>query len=160
MQITKDSVVRFHYTLKNSEDTLIETSTNGEANAYLHGHTSITKGLENALEGKQAGDKFNVVVSPEDGYGLRQQNAIQRVPVKHLMGSKKWRKGMIATVQTDKGQRQVTVVKMGRFMAEVDGNHPLAGKTLHFDIEVVEVRAATDEELSHGHAHGAGGHKH
>jgi FKBP-type peptidyl-prolyl cis-trans isomerase SlyD len=160
MQITKNSVVRFHYTLKNSEDKLIETSTKGEATAYLHGNTSITKGLENAMEGKQAGDKFNVVVSPEDGYGFPQQNAIQRVPVKHLVGAKKWRKGMIATVQTDKGQRQVTVVKVGRFMAEVDGNHPLAGQNLHFDIEVIDVREATEEELSHGHAHGAGGHQH
>lgn len=160
MQITKNTVVRFHYTLKNSDEKLIETSTNGEANAYLHGHTSITKGLENAMEGKQAGDKFNVVVSPEDGYGLPQQNAIQRVPVKHLSGSKKWRKGMVATVQTDKGQRQVTIVKIGRFMADVDGNHPLAGQTLHFDIEVVDVREATEEETSHGHAHGVGGHQH
>lgn len=160
MQITKNTVVRFHYTLKNSDNKLIESSTDGEATAYLHGHDGITKGLEKAMEGKQGGDKFDIVLNPEDGYGLRNENAIQRVPVKHLMGAKKWRKGMVATVQTEKGQRQVSIVKVGRFMAEVDNNHPLAGQTLYFNIEVVDVREATEEEVLHRHAHGAGGHHH
>jgi len=160
MKISKNTVVRFHYTLKSPEGELIEKSDEGQPKAYLHGTDGMTKGLEEAMEGKQAGDKFDVTVSPEEGYGLRRDNAMQRVPVKHLMGAKRWRPGMIANVNTDHGQRQVSIVKVGRFMADVDSNHPLAGKTLCFDIEVVDVREATDEEMSHGHAHGAGGHHH
>lgn len=160
MKIIKNSVVQFHYTLKNSEGEVIESSDKGEPKAYLHGNNGMTRGLEEAMEGKQAGDKFEVTVSPEDGYGPRQENAIQRVPVKHLMGAKRWRPGMVASVQTEQGQRQVSIVKVGRFMADVDSNHPLAGKTLDFSVEVVDVREATEEEVSHGHAHGAGGHQH
>ncbi|MGB0237787.1 MAG: FKBP-type peptidyl-prolyl cis-trans isomerase [Cycloclasticus sp.] len=160
MQITKDTVARLHYTLKNDEDNIIESSNANEPIAYLQGHGGMIRGVQLALEGKQAGDKFSVSVEPHDGYGERRDNAIQSVPVKHLMGAKKWRPGMIATVQTDKGQHQVSIVKVGKFMAKVDTNHPLAGQTLHFDIEVVDVREATQEEIAHGHAHGAGGHQH
>ena len=160
MQITKDTVVRFNYTLKNDEDEVIERSSAQEPTAYLQGHGGMIRGVQLALEGKQAGDTFNVSVEPQDGYGERRDNSIQSVPVKHLMGAKKWRPGMIATVHTEKGQHQVSIVKVGKFMAKVDTNHPLAGQTLHFDIEIVDVRAATQEEISHGHAHGAGGHHH
>ena len=76
------------------------------------------------------------------------------------MGAKRWRPGMVATVQTEQGQKQVTIVKPGKFMAEVDNNHPLAGQTLHFDIEIVDIREATAEEIAHKHVHGAGGHHH
>lgn len=160
MQITKDTVVRFNYILKNDEQETIERSSAQEPIAYLQGHGGMIRGVQLALEGKQAGDKFSVSVEPKDGYGERLDNSIQSVPVKHLMGAKKWRPGMIATVQTEKGQHQVNVVKVGKFMAKVDTNHPLAGQTLHFDIDIVDVRAATQEEISHGHAHGAGGHHH
>ncbi|HIG79404.1 MAG TPA: peptidylprolyl isomerase [Cycloclasticus sp.] len=160
MKITKDAVVRFHYTLKNDEDQIIERSDGKEATAYLQGHGGMIRGVQLALEGKQAGDKFTVTVHPKDGYGERVDDSIQNVPVKHLLGAKKWRPGMIATVYTEKGQRQVSIVKMGKFMAKVDTNHPLAGQTLHFDIDIVDVREATQEEISHGHAHGAGGHHH
>jgi FKBP-type peptidyl-prolyl cis-trans isomerase SlyD len=112
------------------------------------------------MEGKVAGDIFSVTVPPEEAYGMRQEGAAQRVPIKHLQGARKWRPGMIAHVQTDQGMKQVQVVKVGRFMADVDTNHPLAGKTLTFDIEVVDVREATAEEIAHGHAHGVGGHHH
>jgi len=160
MIIEKDSVVRFHYTLTNDEQQIIETSIGKEATAYLQGHGGMIRGVQLALEGKQAGDKFNVSVQPQDGYGERVSDSIQSVPAKHLMGAKKWRPGMIATVQTEKGQRQVSIVKMGKFMAKVDTNHPLAGQILHFDIEILDVREATPEEISHGHAHGEGGHHH
>jgi len=160
MQITKDTVVRFNYILKNDEQEIIERSSAQEPIAYLQGHGGMIRGVQLALEGKQAGDKFSVSVEPKDGYGERLDNSIQSVPVKHLMGAKKWRPGMIATVQTEKGQHQVNVVKVGKFMAKVDTNHPLAGQTLHFDIDIVDVRAATQEKISHGHAHGAGGHHH
>jgi len=160
MQITKDTVALFHYTLKNDEDQIIESTAGKEATAYLQGHGGMIRGVQSALEGKKAGDNFSVTVHPKDGYGERMDDAIQRVPVKHLVGSKKWRPGMIATVHTENGQRQVSIVKMGKFMAKVDTNHPLAGQILHFDIEIVEVREATAEEVSHGHAHGVGGHHH
>lgn len=160
MQITKDNVVLFHYTLKNDGDQVIESSAGQDATAYLQGHGGMIRGVQLALEGKQAGDKFSVTVHPIDGYGERREDSIQSVPVKHLIGAKKWRPGMVATVQTDNGQRQVSIVKMGKFMAKVDTNHPLAGQILHFDIDIVDVREATADEISHGHAHGTGGHQH
>lgn len=160
MQVSKDAVVYFHYTLKNDEEQIIESSAGSEATAFLQGHGGMIRGVQLAIEGKQAGDKLNITVEPQDGYGERISDSIQRVPVKHLMGAKKWRPGMIATVQTEKGQRQVSVVKVGKFMVKVDTNHPLAGQRLHFDIEIIDVRKATQEEISHGHAHGAGGHQH
>jgi FKBP-type peptidyl-prolyl cis-trans isomerase SlyD len=160
MLITKDTVVLFHYTLKNDEGDVIESSDGKPPTAYLQGQGEMLRGVQRALEGKQAGDKFNVTVNPQDGYGERREDSIQSVPVKHLMGAKRWRAGMVAAIQTEHGQRQVTIAKMGKFMAKVDTNHPLAGQILHFDIEITDVREATQEELSHGHAHGVGGHHH
>lgn len=160
MNISDNKVVQFHYTLKDESGTEVESSHEGDPVAYLHGHKNMIVGLEKALTDKAAGDKFTATVSPEEGYGERDENATQRVPVKHLQGAKKWKPGMTAVVQTEQGARQVTVIKAGRFMVEVDINHPLAGKTLTFDVEVVDVRDATEEEIDHGHAHGVGGHQH
>ena len=160
MNITKDSVVQFHYTLTDEQGTQVESSFNSDPIAYLHGHKNMIVGVEKALEGKAAGDEFSVTVTPEEGYGERQEDAIQRVPVKHLQGAKVWKPGMIAKVNTEQGERQLTVVKAGRFMVTVDLNHPLSGKTLTFDIKVEDVREATQEEIEHGHAHGVGGHQH
>lgn len=159
MQITKDTVVQFHYTLSD-ETGLLENSRSQDPVLYLQGHGNLIEGLEKAMEGHQAGDKFQITLAPADAYGERIEDAIQSVQVKHLMGAKKWKPGMVAVVNTEQGQRQVTVVKVGMFKAEVDTNHPLAGKTLSFDIEVMDVRAASAEELEHGHAHGVGGHHH
>ncbi|MBQ0724730.1 MAG: peptidylprolyl isomerase [Cycloclasticus sp.] len=160
LAISKDTVVQFHYTLKNDQGETLESSLEQQPTAILFGRGGIIPGVENAIDGKQAGDTLNLTVKPKEGYGERIDDSIQSVPVKHLSGAKKWRPGMVASVQTDHGQRQVTVVKVGKFMVKVDTNHPLAGQTLHFDIEIVDVRAATAEELAHGHAHGAGGHHH
>jgi FKBP-type peptidyl-prolyl cis-trans isomerase SlyD len=160
MNITKDCVVRFHYTLKNDEGQQIESSDKENPTTYLHGHGNMIVGVEKAIDGKHVGDTFEATVHPNEGYGERKDDAVQNVPAKHLMGAKKWRPGMIATVNTEKGQHQVTIVKMGKFMAKVDTNHPLAGQILHFSIEVAEARAATADEISHGHAHSAGGHHH
>ncbi len=160
MEITKDCVAQFHYTLIDDQGDTLESSRDGEPMAYLHGHNNIIKGLETALEGKQKGDSFSVTVAPEDAYGERRDGMEQRVPVKHMMGAKRWKKGMAGWIKTDQGQRQFTVVKVGKFMADVDFNHPLAGKTLTFDVEVMDVREATAEEISHRHAHGVGGHHH
>ena len=163
MKITDKSVVQFHYVLKDEAGEEIESSYAGEPLAYLHGYKNMLVGVENALTDKAAGDKFSVTLQPEDAYGERKEEAIQRVPVKHLQGNVKggkWKAGMPAVVNTDDGQRQVTVVKAGKFMVTVDITPPLAGKVLTFDLEVVDVREATEEEIQHGHAHGVGGHHH
>ena len=160
MSIAKDTVVQFHYTLKNDQGEQIESTVGAEPMAYLHGHGNIIAGLEKALEGKAAGDTLTVTVEPKDGYGERTEAELQRIPLKHLQGARKWKPGMMAVVETDKGYRQVTVVKVGKFNADVDTNHPLAGMTLTFDVEIVDVRDATEEEKAHGHAHGVGGHHH
>jgi FKBP-type peptidyl-prolyl cis-trans isomerase SlyD len=157
--IEKNKVVQFHYTLSESGVEL-ENSKSGDPIAYLHGHNNIIVGLQEAMAGKNAGDTFEVEIAPEKAYGKRNEDAKQRVPLKHLIGAKKWRPGMVAQVETDQGQRQVTVIKVGKFNADVDANHPLAGKSLSFHIEVVDVRDASEEEISHGHAHGLGGHHH
>lgn len=160
MQITKNTVVQFHYTLKDDEGALLESSNDGDPMAFLCGHNNIIQGLEAAMEGKQKGDNFSVTLEPKDAYGDRKDGMTQRVPVKHMMGQKRWKKGMAGWIKTDKGERQFTVVKLGKFMADVDFNHPLAGKVLTFDVDVVDVREATEEEISHRHAHGVGGHHH
>ncbi len=160
MNIDKKKVVQCAYTLKTENGEQIESSNPREPVAYLHGCGNIISGLEKAMEGKTEGGKFSATVPPEEGYGLRIEGSTQRVPIKHLQGAKKWRPGMVAHVQTDQGVKQVQVVEVGKFMADVDTNHPLAGITLSFDIEIVSVRKATDEELAHGHAHGVGGHHH
>ncbi|MET4025973.1 FKBP-type peptidyl-prolyl cis-trans isomerase SlyD [Marinobacter sp. MBR-99] len=158
MPIEKNQVVLFHYNVSDEQGKVVETSRGGQPNAYLHGHGGIIRGLEEALEGREAGDTFSVTVTPDKAYGPRRADAVQRVPIKHLMGAKRWKAGMVAQVQTEQGRRHVVVTKVGHKFADVDTNHPMAGKTLTFEIEVVEVRAADAEELAHGHAHGPGGH--
>jgi len=159
MIITQDSVVQLHYRVSDATD-LIEDSANGEPMLYLHGHQNMLPAIEQALAGKAAGDELTLVVAPKDAYGERDENAIQSVQVKHLKGAKKWAPGMTAVIETEQGPRQVKIVKMGMFKADVDVNHPLAGKTLTFELKVVSVRAASAEEVAHGHAHGVGGHHH
>ncbi|MFT4924696.1 MAG: FKBP-type peptidyl-prolyl cis-trans isomerase SlyD [Phenylobacterium sp.] len=160
MQVANKHVVQFNYVLKNDSGEELESSPADNPIAYLHGTNGIIKGLADAMEGKSGGEQFSITLEAKDAYGERNPDAEQRVPVKHLQGAKKWKKGMVAVVETGKGQRQVTIVKMGKFMATVDTNHPLSGKVLTFDIDIVDVRAATDDEVSHGHAHGVGGHQH
>jgi FKBP-type peptidyl-prolyl cis-trans isomerase SlyD len=160
MAIAKDTVVQFHYTLKDDKGNVIEASHGNEPMAYLHGQGNIIAGLEDEMEGKEAGAEFAVTVSPEKAYGQRDETAIQRIPVKHLKGAKKWKKGMVAHVETEQGQRQVTVIKVGKFMVDVDANHPFAGKELTFEVKIEDVREASAEEIQHGHAHGIGGHQH
>ena len=163
MSIADNQVVQFHYTLRHGEE-LIETSAGKDPAAYLHGHGNVIPGLEKAMEGKQAGDTFSVTVPPSEGYGQRNEANQQRIPIKHLHGDKKSkskiRAGMVVSVETEEGPRQVTVVKAGKFNVDVDSNHPLAGRTLVFDVEIIDVRDATEEEATHGHAHGVGGHQH
>ncbi|WP_017218437.1 FKBP-type peptidyl-prolyl cis-trans isomerase [Pseudoalteromonas sp. NJ631] len=159
MQIAKNTVVEFHYTLREG-DSQIESSKEGEPLNYLHGTEGMLPGLESELEGKTGGDSFTVTLTPEQAYGEYQEGLVQRIPIKHLQGlgdSKVWKPGMTAIVDSNQGRHQVKVVKVGRFNADCDLNHPFAGKTLTFDVEILSVREATAEEISHGHVHAAGG---
>jgi FKBP-type peptidyl-prolyl cis-trans isomerase SlyD len=160
MKVEKDCVVQFHYYLKDEEMNLLEDSRNGEPMAYLHGHNNIFEKMETELSGKEVGDSFSVTLAPEEAYGLRQENSSQRVSRKHISTKGKLKPGMVISVNTDKGQRQVVVVKVGKFVVDVDTNHPMAGLTLTFEIELIDIRTASNEELTHGHAHSAGGHHH
>jgi len=164
MQIAKNHVVTFHYYLKNEQGEELETSRSGEPMAYLHGHGNIIAGLESGMAGRAVDDVFSITVKPADAYGERRENAVQRVPVKHLLQEKKGRMklkpGMVVSINTEDGPRQVVVVKAGKFNVDVDNNHPLAGKTLTFDVEIISIREATADEIAHGHAHGVGGHQH
>jgi FKBP-type peptidyl-prolyl cis-trans isomerase SlyD len=121
-------------------------------------------GVEEAMAGKKAGDSFSVTLGPDKAYGEVQENAVQRVSVKHVLtsGKKKvkFKKGMRVQLNTQDGPRDVMIVKAGLKTLDVDLNHPFAGKTLKFDIDVVDVRDASEEEIAHGHAHGIGGHQH
>lgn len=161
MQITKDTVVTFHYRLSEAGGPELENNQDAVPIAYLHGHRNILPGLEEALDGLSEGETTSVTLPPEKAYGPRRPNAEQRVPVKHLVGKyKRLLPGMLVKVNTEKGARDARIVKAGKFTVDVDMNHPFAGKTLTFDINVVSVRPATEDELAHGHAHGEGGHHH
>src|SRR5688572_24058289 len=160
MQIAENAVALFHYTLTNDAGDVLDSSRGREPLAYLHGAGNIVPGLEEAMEGKKAGDAFKVDVAPEDGYGLHHEGLVQEVPRAAFQGVDEIEEGMSFQAQTPQGVHSVTVTKVTPEMVTVDGNHPLAGQTLHFDVEVTQVRAATVEELQHGHVHGAGGHHH
>lgn len=160
MQIAKDAVVLFHYAVSEPGEAAIESSREGEPLAILAGHGNIIPGLEAALLGRGAGERFEVTVAPHEAYGERVDQLIQRVPKKHLRDVANLRPGMRTLVQTSQGQRMAVVLKVGMSVVDLDMNHPMAGKTLSFDIEVVEVRPASEEELAHGHVHGPGGHHH
>lgn len=160
MQIGPEIVVTFHYTLRDESGKQLETSRGQEPPVYLYGANNVIPGLEKAMAGRVGGDAFNATIGPEDGYGLRQADQIQRVPVKHLAYRGKLSPGDVVQLSTTDGMRAVTVIKAGRHTADIDTNHPLAGQTLVFEIEIVSTRAATAEEVAHGHVHGAGGHQH
>jgi FKBP-type peptidyl-prolyl cis-trans isomerase SlyD len=159
MKIEKNKVVSFHYKLSD-EGTQLESSHGEEPMLFLFGHGGLISGLEDAMSGRQTGDTFNVTLPPEKAYGHRSNDAVQRVPIKQLGTKRKLKPGDAVAVNTSKGPLDVAIIKAGKFMADVDANHPLAGRTLTFDVDIVDVRDATDEELSHGHAHDAGGHRH
>ncbi len=160
MQITQNAVVSIHYTLKDDAGKTLDSSSSGEPLAYIHGVGSLISGLERELEGKTAGDKFTVSIKPEDGYGVRDAELVQSIPRRVLKDVPNVHVGMQLQAQSEQGVRMVTVTQVMGDMVTIDGNHPLAGQNLHFDVEIAEVRPATPEELSHGHVHGPGGHHH
>ena len=160
MPVAQDSVVTIHYTLKDDAGTVLDSSSPQEPLAYLHGHGNLIPGLEKELDGKNAGDALTVTVAPADGYGEYDERLVQSVPRRSLRGLKDIKPGMHLHAQTEDGPRTVTVTKVLGDMVTLDGNHPLAGKSLHFDVRIEDVRPATEEELAHGHVHGAHGHHH
>ncbi len=159
MKIEKDRVVRFHYTVAEAGQEPVESSKDRDPLVILVGHGNIIPGLEKALEGHEAGDNFGVDVPAADAYGERREGLSQRVPKKHF-GEQRLAPGMQVVLNTNFGPRAVTIEKVGMSVVDVDLNHPMAGKDLHFDIEIVDVREAQPEEIEHGHVHGDGGHHH
>ena len=160
MKAERDSVVLFHYDLSDEQGESIESSRDGDGMAVLIGRRNVVPGVDAALSGKEAGDKFQTTVPPALGYGLRREGFKERLSKKHIVGKRKPKVGEMITVRTKSGLRDVIVTKVGGSVVDVDMNHPMAGRTLVFDIEILEVREAEPEELAHGHVHGAGGHHH
>jgi len=160
MPIAQDNVVTIHYTLKDDADQVIDSSAGRDPLAYLHGHGNIIPGLERELAGKSVGDRLTVRVAPGEAYGEYDRSLVQKVPRRALKGIANLRVGMRLQAGTEHGHRAVTVTHIAGDMVTLDGNHPLAGKNLNFEVEVTAIRAATEEELAHGHVHGAGGHHH
>ena len=160
MQIAKDKVASIEYTLTDSAGQVLDSSVGGDPLAYLHGAGNIIPGLEKALEGKVVGDAFKVSIAPTEGYGEKDDSLLQTVPRTMFAGVDEIEVGMQFHAQTDHGMQVITVANVDGNNVTVDGNHPLAGQTLNFDVKVVEVRAASNEELEHGHVHGPGGHHH
>ena len=160
MEITKDAVVTIDYRLHLGDGKYIEESEQDDPLVYLHGYEEIVPGLEKALEGKKAGDSLKAQVSPEDGYGEYDEDSVEEVPREEFPADLELEAGGIVTATDDEGDEVEFLVKEVRpKTVVVDFNHPLAGKTLHFEVTVREVRAATAEELEHGHAH-TPGHEH
>lgn len=160
MQIAKHKVVTIDYTLTDQHGSVIDSSRGDEPLAYIQGTGNIIPGLENALEGKAAGDAVSVSIPPEEGYGPRQDELRQAVPRERFDTEEQIEVGMRFQTMSEQGMQVVTVVAVDADHVTIDANHPLAGETLNFDVTIVEVRDATEEELEHGHVHGPGGHHH
>ncbi len=162
MKVEQNKVVSFHYSVSDDTGTVVDSSRErGEPLTVLMGHGNIIPGLEKALQSRESGDAFQVAVPPEEAYGLRHADAIQRVPKKYFQGAARLAPGDVTVLHTKEGgQRVVTVHKVGMTTIDVDLNHPMAGKTLSFDVEITAIRDASEEEMQHGHVHGPGGHSH
>ncbi len=160
MQIKKNKVVSIDYTLKNDDGKILDTSEGREPLNFIHGNGHLIPGLEEALEGKTKDKKLSVSIPPEKGYGIRSEEMIQTVDRSNFDKEAQIETGMQFQAQMDNGVQLLTVTKVEGNNVTLDGNHPLADKTLHFDVNVVDVREATKEELEHGHVHAADGHKH
>lgn len=159
MKIEKNSVVRFHYSVSETGQAALESSRDRDPLAIMIGQGNIIPGLETAMMGREAGETFDVTVEPEQAYGDRRDGLSQRIP-KKLFKNARLVPGMQVVLPTEMGPRAMTILKVGMSVVDVDLNHPMAGKTLDFNVEIVEVREASEEEKSHGHVHGEGGVQH
>ncbi len=161
MSISNNSVVSFHYTLTDSDGKQLDQSNDERGPlTYLHGAGNIIPGLEKQLEGKNVGDKLTAKVPAAEAYGERSDNLIQELPANMFTGVENVEVGMEFQAQTEQGTQIVRVAAVEGDTVTIDANHPLAGVDLNFDVEVTEVRDATEEEISHGHVHGPEGHEH
>lgn len=156
MTITKNQVVSIHYTLKDDDGNVLDTSENMDPLLYIHGAGNIIPGLEQALEGKVKGDKLNVSIVPEDAYGERIDTLIHAVPKDQFENAETIQVGSQFQVDSEHGPMILTVIEIKDAEFVLDGNHPLAGMKLHFDVEIMDLRPATEDELAHGHVHGPG----
>jgi len=161
MNITANKIVTIDYTLKDDAGNVLDSSDGHEALAYMHGANNIIIGLEKALEGKVAGDTISVVVSPDEGYGIRDESRVTTVAKDMFAEAGEIEVGMQYHAASPDGEAiVVTVVEMDADNVTIDGNHPLAGENLNFEVKIIDVRDATAEEIEHGHAHGPDGHHH
>ncbi len=160
MNISDNSVASFHYTLTDSSGQVLDSSEGKEPLTYLHGVGNIIPGLEKELAGKAVGDKLTVAVPAAEAYGERNEEMIQELPASMFTGVEKIEPGMEFHAQTEQGLQVVRVQSVDGDTVTIDGNHPLAGVNLNFEVEITDVREATEEEKDHGHVHGAGGHEH
>lgn len=162
MKVEANKVVSFHYSVSDGGAEPVDSSRErGEPLTVLIGAQNIIPGLEAAMLGREVGDHFQVEVAPGDAYGERRADFVQRVPKKYFQQPEKLLPGMTTVLQTKEGgPRMVVVLKMGSSVIDVDLNHPLAGKTLSFDVEITDIRDASAEEIAHRHVHGNGGHEH
>lgn len=160
MIIAKNKVVSVDYTLTDNDGSVLDSSKGSEPLSYIQGLGNIIPGLEAALEGKQTGDSFQVKIAPAEAYGERDDDLMQKLPREQFKDFDQLELGMQFRAHTASGAHIITVTEIGDSEVTVDGNHPLAGVTLNFDVTVVAVREATTAELEHGHAHGEGGHGH
>jgi len=158
MKIAKDKVVSIHYTLKNDAGSIIDSSEQAEPLVYLHGAQNIIPGLEAALEGKVADDALDVSIDALDAYGEYKKELTEVVPSSMFEGVENIEVGMEFQTETEQGIQVIRIAGVDGDKVTIDGNHPLAGERLHFDVSVAEVRDASDEELEHGHVHSAGCH--
>ena len=156
MQIAKHKVASIHYTLTDNDGNVLDSSDGREPLNYIQGIGNLIPGMEEGLEGKAKGDKVNLKVAPEKGYGVKSDKNVQKVP-RDAFGGQPVEVGM--QFQTDRGD-VVTVTHVGLDHITVDANHPLAGVELNFAVEVLDVREATADEIANGHVHGPGGHHH
>ncbi|MGB6450858.1 MAG: peptidylprolyl isomerase [Steroidobacteraceae bacterium] len=160
MTIKQDSIVTLHYTLKDDDGEVIDSSASRDPLSYLHGRGNLIPGLERELQGKSAGDKLSVKIEAADGYGEYDKSLVEQVPRRALKGITNIKVGTQLRGETEHGPRTVIVTRIVGDMVTLDANHPLAGKNLNFEVEITSVRDATEEELTHGHVHGPGGHHH
>lgn len=160
MKIAKHKVATIDYTLTDEQKNVLDTSDGTEPLTYLHGAGNLIPGLEKALSGKGPGESLSVSVPPDEAYGERDESLFQTVPLDRFESPDEVKVGMRFQAESSAGPQVVTVVDVSDNQVTIDGNHPLAGMTLNFDVKVVDVRDATQEEISHGHVHGPGGHHH
>jgi len=160
MKIENNKVVSINYTLRNDVGEVLDSSEGREPLAYIHGMGNIIPGLESQLLGKSVGDSLKVSIPPSEAYGEYDLSQVVQVSRSQFEGAPELKVGMRFTATSDQGYQIVTITNINDDVVTIDGNHPLAGKTLHFDVTVVDVRDASPDELSHGHVHGPGGHHH